>query len=210
MPYNAIVKKTIARVREKGWEMDVLAPDHGPLIRAEGVGRIIGMWDEWADQKPVNKAIVVFDTMWQNTAKMAHAIGEGLTAGGADARVMSLAASHRSDVATEALDAGAIVVGSPTLNNNMFPTVADMLTYLKGLKPKNKIGAVFGTYGWSGEAVGQIEAVLRDMKVEIVREGLKVKYGPKAAELDGCRQLGLDVAARLKEVTAGQAARATL
>jgi flavorubredoxin len=210
MPYDPIVKKAVAKVREKGWAIDVLAPDHGPVFRGDGIRKIIGMWDAWADQKPANKAIVVFATMWQNTARMGHAIGEGLAAGGADARVMDLAASHRSDVATEALDAGAIIVGSPTLNNNMFPTVADTLTYLKGLKPRNKIGAAFGVYGWSGEAVGQIEGLLREMRVDILREGLKVKYSPKAAQLDECKRFGLEVAAKLKEITGGAALKAAL
>ena len=110
----------------------------------------------WAAQQPTNKAVVVYDTMWQSTAAMARAIGEGLTAGGTTTKLMPLKSCHRSDVATEILDAGAVLVGSPTINNNIFPTVADTLTYLKGLKPQNMTGAVFGSYGWSGEAVKQI------------------------------------------------------
>jgi flavorubredoxin len=82
----------------------------------------------------------------------------------------------RSNVATEILDAGAVVVGSPTLNNNMYPTVADLLVYLKGLKPKNLVGAAFGSYGWSGEAVGQVRGMLEEMKIDLVDEGLRIKF----------------------------------
>jgi len=98
------------------------------------------------------------------------------------------------------LGAGALLVGSPTLNNNLFPTVADALTYLKGLKPRNLIGAAFGSYGWSGEAVGQVEDVLRGMKVELVGESVKAKYVPDDEALGRCHSLGVLVAERLKEL----------
>jgi flavorubredoxin len=115
------------------------------------------------------------------------------------AKVMPLSSCHRSDVATEILDAGALLVGSPTMNNNMFPTVSDVLTYLKGLKPKNLIGDAFGSYGWSGEAVKQIQSVLEEMKVDIVGDAVKARYVPDDAALAECRSLGELVAAKVKE-----------
>ena len=87
---------------------------------------------------------------------MALAIADGLIKEGISTKVLNLRYSHRSEVMTEVLDAKAIICGTSTLNNNMLPRMADMLTYMKGLKPVNRIGAVFGSYGWSGEAVGQV------------------------------------------------------
>jgi flavorubredoxin len=130
---------------------------------------------------------------------MAQAIGEGLASGGADVKVIPLRASHRSDIATEILDAGALLVGSPTINSNMFPTVADTLTYLRGLKPQNLIGAAFGSYGWSGEAVGQVEEALSAMKVELIGEGIKARYVPDDDALEQCLSLGNLVAAELNK-----------
>jgi flavorubredoxin len=72
---------------------------------------------------------------------------------------------------TDVLDAAAVVVGSPTLNNQMFPTVADVLVYMKGLKPANKIGGAFGSYGWSGESVKLVAAELAAMKFEMIEAG---------------------------------------
>jgi flavorubredoxin len=112
--------------------------------------------------------------------------------------MMSLDVSHRSDVATELLDAGALVVGSPTMNNQIYPTVADLMTYLRGLKPRNRIGATFGSYGWSGEAVKHLDQLMQDMKVELVQEGLRVKYVPDDDALAGCHALGVRVAETLK------------
>jgi len=96
-------------------------------------------------------------------------------------------------VATELLEAGALIVASPTINNQVFPTVADLLTYLEGLKPKNLVGAAFGSYGWSGEAVAKIEEWLGRMKVDLVAEGVKARYVPDAEALAACRTLGQTV-----------------
>jgi flavorubredoxin len=98
---------------------------------------------------------------------------------------------------TEALDAGAILVGSPTLNNGLFPTVSDFLTYMKGLKPQNKIGAAFGSYGWSGEAPKLITRELEEMKFNVIDPGIKVQYVPDQQALETCRALGKKIAAEL-------------
>lgn len=197
LPLSALVTKLLKRVGELNLPIDIIACDHGPIWRQD-LDKIIGWYSEWAQQKPTNKAVVVFDTMWYSTAKMAEAIAEGLMAGGAKPKLMPLKSNHRSNVATEILDAGALVVGSPTLNNNMYPTVADLLTYLKGLKPKNLVGAAFGSYGWSGEAVGQVRGMLEEMKIDLVDEGLRVKFVPNDDALQQCFDLGLRVAEKTK------------
>jgi flavorubredoxin len=98
--------------------------------------------------------------------------------------------SHRSDIMTDVLDSAAVVVGSPTLNNQMFPTVADLLVYMKGLKPVNKIGGAFGSYGWSGEAVKQVMAELAGMKFNMIDAGPRLQYVPAAEGLEACIQYG--------------------
>jgi flavorubredoxin len=197
LPMSALVTKLIKKVGELNLPIEIIACDHGPIWRRD-LDKIIGWYGKWAEQKPTNKAVVVFDTMWFSTAKMAEAIAEGLMAGGAQPKLMPLKSNHRSNVATEIMDAGALVVGSPTLNNNMYPTVADLLTYLKGLKPKNLVGAAFGSYGWSGEAVGQVRGMLEEMKIDLVDEGLRVKFVPNDDALKQCYDLGLRVAEKTK------------
>jgi flavorubredoxin len=197
LPFSARVTKLLNKVGELGIQIDIIACDHGPIWRKD-LDKIIGWYSKWAQQKPTNKAVVVFDTMWFSTAKMAEAIAEGLLAGGAQPKIMPLKANHRSNVATEILDAGALLVGSPTLNNNMYPTLADLLIYLKGLRPKNLVGAAFGSYGWSGEAVGQIREMMEAMKVELV-DSVRVKYVPGDDALGQCVELGRSVAAKLIE-----------
>jgi flavorubredoxin len=110
---------------------------------------------------------------------------------------MHLRSWHRSDIITEVLDAGAIVVGSPTLNNGLFPTIADFLTYLKGLKPKNKIGAAFGSFGWSGEAPKLIQQELEAMKFDVIDTPLKIQYIPDAKGIEACHELGKKISKAL-------------
>jgi len=200
MPYSPQVLKLLEDVKKSGLDIRIVAPDHGP-VRRRKIGAIIESYEQWARQRPSKKAIVLYDTMWHSTELMARAIEEGLTQGGAQVKVMSMHSSHRSDAAYEILDAGALVAGSPTLNNNIFPSMADVMTYLKGLRPQNLIGAAFGSYGWSGESPGQIGDMLAEMKVDLVAEPLKVKYVPDGDDLKRCVALGRKVAKKLKEVT---------
>ena len=130
---------------------------------------------------------------------MAKAIAESMATEGVRVKILSMNDVHRSEVAYEVMEAGALIVGSPTLNNNMLPQMADVMTYLKGLKPANLIGAAFGSYGWSGESVKDLEAILREMKVEIAAGPISVKHAPKSDVLDQCQALGKAVAVQLRE-----------
>ncbi|MCD6405902.1 MAG: flavodoxin domain-containing protein [Planctomycetes bacterium] len=199
LPYSALVGNLLAKIADLGIEIDILAPDHGPIWRRE-IETILNLYSKWAVQKPARKAVIVYDTMWHSTEKMALAIGEGLAEGGISVRMLSLGTARRSDVITEMLDAGALLVGSPTLNNQMFPTVADILCYMKGLKPKNLVGAAFGSYGWSGEGARQVADILQSMGVDLVGEPLAVQYVPDGRALAECRALGLEIASRLDKI----------
>ena len=201
LPLSALIPKAIERASKLG-PIKVIAPSHGPIWRSRWP-RIVELYSAWAAGQRTEKAVVIYDTMWQSTALMARAVVEGLTAGGVVAKLMPLRACHRSDVAAEILDAGALVVGSPTLNNGIFPTVADVLSYLRGLKPRGLIGAAFGSYGWGGEAIGQLETALTEMKVELAGEAVKAVYVPDASVFARCSALGQLVAQRLREKKAG-------
>ncbi|MBN1636044.1 MAG: flavodoxin domain-containing protein [Deltaproteobacteria bacterium] len=198
LPYSPLVLNLLEQVKNAGLDIRIIAPDHGPIWRKD-LGRILEFYQQWANQKPANKAVVLYDTMWHSTEKMARAIEEGLRGGGAKAKVMSMGAHHRSEVVYELLDAGALIAGSPTLNNNILPSMADVLTYLKGLKPKNLVGAAFGSYGWSGESPAHLNDILVEMKVELVSDPVKVKYVPDHDSLVLCYNLGQKIAEKLKE-----------
>ncbi|PKN10276.1 MAG: MBL fold metallo-hydrolase [Deltaproteobacteria bacterium HGW-Deltaproteobacteria-7] len=196
LPYSPVVLKTLDKVAASGMKIKVIAPDHGPVWRKD-IGWIIDLYKKWASQKPTAKAVVVYATMWHSTEKMAGAISEALAQAGVKVKLLSMNETHRSEVIYEVLDAGALIVGSPTLNNNILPQMADVMTYLKGLKPANKIGAAFGSYGWSGESVKHLEAMLKEMKVEIAAESIAVKNVPDDDVLRKCHEMGKAIAAEL-------------
>jgi flavorubredoxin len=187
--YATHIEKLIRQVAEMKLDLRMICPDHGVIWRSEP-GKIVKAYLDWCRQEPEKKAVVIYDTMWHSTEKMAEAVNAGIMAEGVSSKPMNLRTWHRSEVMTEVFDAKAVVVGSPTLNNNLFPTVADFLCYMKGLKPKNKIGAAFGSYGWSGEAVKLIENELTDMKIELAQPGLKVQFVPEKPVLDACHEFG--------------------
>jgi len=201
LPYSPIVLKALDKVAASGLKIKIIAPDHGPIWRKD-IGRIIELYKQWALQKPTAKAVVVYATMWHSTEKMAEAISESLAQAGVKVKLFSMNETHRSEVVYEVLDAGALIVGSPTLNNNILPQMADVMTYLKGLKPANLIGAAFGSYGWSGESVKHLEAILKEMKVEIAAESVSVKNVPDSDVLEKCHELGKTIAAELIKRTA--------
>ena len=150
------------------------------------------------------KALIIYDTMWESTRMMAKAIAEGLHDQGVEYKMLDLQVNHRSDVMTDVLESSALVLGSSTLNNGMLPRMADFLMYMRGLKPTNKIGAAFGSYGWSGEAVKMMNDVLKDVKITICHEGLRMQYVPEHAQLNECVELGRTVGKAMQAFLAGE------
>lgn len=187
--YSVKIQKLIESVKEQGLSFDMICPDHG-IIWRNNPASIIDLYAKWSRHEAEKKAVVIYDTMWHSTEVMAESIVKGLSKEGVHARPLSLSKWHRSDVMTEVMDAKAIIVGSPTLNNNLFPSVSDFLTYMKGLRPKDKIGAAFGSYGWSGEAVRLINNELEAMKFDMVDPGLRIQYVPDQDGIEAGFQLG--------------------
>ena len=206
MHLGSHITKTLDKLDSLGLPLTVLAPDHGPIYRTpEDIQWIVGQYRKWVDMPPTNKAVVVYDTMWGSTATMARAIAEGIIAGGGEVKMMSLAESHRSDLVTELLEAGALVVGSPTMNNQLFPSLGDAMTYVTGLRPKNLVGACFGSYGWSGEAAKILKGMLDDLSIPLVADPLRINYVPDEVALTQCRDLGKTIAQAMADRLAGVA-----
>ncbi len=196
LPFVNIIPRAIKKL--SGLSIKMIANDHGPIWRKDPA-RVINWYTEWSKMEPTMKAVIVYSTMWGSTARMAAAVTDGLIERGASVKVMPLSGNHRSDIATEVLDAGALLVGSPTINSEIYPRVGDILFYLKGLKRKNLVGDAFGSYGWSGGTVKEIRSYLDDLKIELVREDdLQHKYVPGREALMECRKLGLETAEKMK------------
>ncbi|MGV1100209.1 FprA family A-type flavoprotein [Thiovibrio sp. JS02] len=199
MIFSPIVQKLLAQVREMGLAIEMIAPDHGVIWR-KSPQRILEAYDHWSRQETKSKAVIIYDTMWHSTEKMAKSVMNSLLANGiTHVKMLHARKNHRSDIITEVLDARAVLLGSPTLNNNIMPAMADIITYMKGLRPKNKIGAAFGSFGWSGEAVKHLADHMAEMGFTLVHEGIKIKNVPDHDALKNCAELGNLVAAAMKK-----------
>jgi len=198
LPYSDIVLRFLDQVKKMGLSPRIIAPDHGFIWR-KNPSEIVELYAQWASQKPTNKVVVVYDTMWGSTDMMARQIADGLRAGGTTVKVLSMHKCDRSEVALELLHAGALVVGSPVLNSQIFPAMADVLCYLKGLRKKGLIGAAFGSYGWNGAPIDELSKTLESMQVELVAPAVKAPFVPDENIKKSCWELGVQISQRLAE-----------
>ena len=180
-------------------DIEIVAPDHGPIWRNGDHVKALQLYREFAEQKPEKRAVVLFDTMWHSTESMASAIAEGLISEGISTEVINLHSCERSEAITKIMGSGILAVGTPTINNNMYPSLGDILTYMRGLKPKIAVGGSFGSFGWSGEGAKQVAEALTNMNIEQPREVLAVKYVPDTEALENCRNWGKSLAEALKQ-----------
>ncbi len=200
LPYSPQVLKALDAVVSMKLDIDMIAPDHGLIFRKkECIAYILDMYRQMAEQKMQKRAIVVYDTMWKSTEKMALAIASGFEESGVPCIPINMQRSHHSDVMTALADASAVVVGSPTHNNTLMPGIADVLTYMKGLRPQNRIGAAFGSYGWSGEGAKHVYEWLAGMNFEMIGDPLAAQFVPKHDKLKECYDLGAEIAGILKK-----------
>jgi flavorubredoxin len=192
-PLAPLILKKVDEVVKMGIPIDMIGPSHG-LIWRKDPGRIIQAYVEWSQGKAKRKIIIIYDTMWGSTESVGKAILKGLIEEGAEVKLLHLRSNHRSDIIEEMLEAKGILLGSPTLNNGMFPTMGDFLTYMKGLRPKGKIFGLFGSYGWGGGAIKEMRKNLGEEKFEVWENELGIQYIPDPEEIKSAIQFGREFA----------------
>ncbi len=180
MPFGTQAMKALAIV--EGLDIEMIAPSHGVIWRSY-VKEIIAEYHRFASGITDDTALVIYDSMWHSTESMAHSIAEGFDRRGTNVLLLDLKENELSDIITEVLAAKYLVIGSPTLNNNILPNVAALLSYLKGLQPKGKKGFAFGSYGWGGQSAGIVNLALEELGVEILMEPVKINYIPSKEQL---------------------------
>lgn len=160
LPYSKQVQKVLDSV--SSLEINMIAPSHG-LIWTEHIPEILNAYKIWSNNITDNRnALIIYDTMWNSTEKIAFTIAEAFENKGIKAKIRNLQHTHISDIMTEVMDAKYICVGSPTINSSILPTVAAFMSYLQCLAPKNRIGLAFGSYGWSGQSIPMLHKMLGD------------------------------------------------
>ena len=198
MPFAPLITRKIQEVVQMGIPIDIIAPSHG-IIWRKNPTQIIKAYLDWSSgAASKNKVAIVFDTMWGSTDKMARAIAEGVSSQGIEAKLLKLRASDNTEAVTEVLESKAVLVGSPTLNNGMFPTLGSFLTYVTGLKPKGKLWGFFGSFGWGGGAVRGMVETAKKAGFEVYEPSIEIKYVPDDADLKKCFEFGQQFAQKIK------------
>jgi len=196
-PYSDKIIRKIEEVVAMNLPIKMIAPSHGVIWRKDPL-QIVTKYMEWARQKPEPTAVVVYATMWNATERMAKAIAEGLIEAGVETRVYHAALTDGNDLMVEIFKSKLLVFGSSTHNNGILPSMAKMLEEMRGLRFKNKIGATFGSYGWSGESIKDMEEAFKRASIPLVREGIRFKWQPTEDDLNLCRAYGRELAVAVK------------
>ena len=181
-------------------KIEIIAPAHGQIWTDPM--KIIEAYSNWATGKCKNKVTVVYDTMHGSTQKMAHALVEGIMSEDVDVFTYFLHEDERSEIVKDILDSKAVLFGVPTIFNNPFPSIGDLIYYLGSLRfdrPQiKKLALIFGSYGWSKGGIHKLADDIENCGFEIF-DKLEVNFVPKGDELDKCYEMGKNLAVELKK-----------
>ena len=178
-PFAMVLKKKLEEIEALGLTFDIIAPSHGAIWREDPM-QIVRKYAEWADAYKEDQVTVVYDTMWEGTAKLAHRIAEEIKNQSPDTvvKVFNAAKADKNEIMTEVFRSRAVAVGSPTVSNSILSGIAGWLEFLKQLKFRNKRAAAFGCYGWSGESVRILKERLKDAGFNVIEEEVRSLWNP--------------------------------
>ena len=196
-PLGSVILKKIEEVGKLKIPIKMIAPSHGVIWRRDP-GKIINSYISWAKGETKNKVVIVYESMWGATEKMARKIAQGIAAAGLEVKLYDVAQSDRTEIITQMLSAKGFLFGSSTHDNDMLPNIAAFLEIVKGLKPKGRLASFFGSYGWAGGAVKEMQETLKDSGIDFTIPGVSFKYVPDQAELESCAEFGSKFAQALK------------
>ncbi|MFA5101229.1 MAG: flavodoxin domain-containing protein [Candidatus Omnitrophota bacterium] len=196
-PLGSVIARKIDEVVKMNIAVSMIAPSHGLIWRANPM-QVVQQYAGWAKQDPGAAAVIVYETMWRATEKMARKIAEGVTDAGVPVKLYNIAESDRTEVIADMLEAKGFLFGSSTHDNDMLPNIAGFLELVKGFKPKNRLSSAFGSYGWAGGAVKEMEGVLKEAGIELALPGISFKFLPDETEYQQCYSFGRSFGELLK------------
>ncbi len=196
LPFSPLVIRKIEEVVKLGIPIKMIAPSHGIIWRKDP-GKIIEAYLSWARNETKTKVVIAYETMWKSTEIMAKRIADGIASTGVELVIADVAETDNTNIIKEMLDAKGYLIGSSTHGNDMLPQLAGFLAFLKDMKPKGRLGAAFGSYGWAGGAAKNIENKLKEMGVEPVLPLIQCQFVPDKEEMQKLFEYGVEFAKRL-------------
>lgn len=196
-PLSPVILKKIQDIQKLNLPIKMIAPSHGIIWRKDP-GKIINSYISWAKGETKNKVVIVYETMWGATAKMAEKIASGIANQGIEVKLYDVTQSDRTEIITQMLTAKGFLFGSSTHDNDMLPNLAAFLEIVKGVKPKARQISFFGSYGWAGGAVSEMQDLLKNSTASFELSGIAFKYVPDKVEMESCFEFGSNFARLIK------------
>ena len=196
-PFTRLIERKIADLLALDLPINIIAPSHGVIWRENPV-QIVKKYLEWSKDYNDGSVAIIYDCLYEATKDIAGAIAQGLANKGVRYKISNAGNSDISDLISDLFCAGGMIIGSSTINNTMHRSIAGLLDDIRGHKLKGKLGASFGSYGWSGEAPKLVAEELTRAGVKLFGEPIRIQYAPDAAELKECIAFGEQFADALK------------
>ncbi len=184
----------------EGVSIEMVAPSHG-LIWRKHPERIIELYQKWSGhyQSPAEVGITaLFGTMYRNTEHALSAALDGIASESVPVKVHDVRKAHISHILPDLWTQRGVLVAAPTYEGGMFPSMADALTMADRKRVKNKKAAYLGSFAWSGGAEKEFERFAEKMEWDVLNS-FGFIGGPKGADLDRARELGVQLARAVKE-----------
>jgi flavorubredoxin len=196
-PLGPVILKKIEEVQKSNLPIKMIAPSHGVIWRKDPM-QIVNKYAYWAKNEVTPKVVITYESMWGSTEKMARLIADGLMDTGVSVKIFDVATSDRTEIIKEMLEAKGFIFGSSTHDNSMLPAMAGFLEFVRGLLAKNRVAFAFGSFGWAGGAVKEIEESIAKAGIGLAFPGIGVKYVPDENEVKKCYDFGKSFAAKIK------------
>ena len=178
-PYSQMVARKLNEIKAMNLDIDMIAPSHGAIWRDNPI-QIIDLYSKWSSGYSEDMISIVYDTMWDGTKKLAHRIADKIKSISPDTvlKIFSVSKQDKNDIMTDIFKSKAVIVGSPTVCNDIMASMTGFLAFLKQLKFKNKKAMVFGCYGWSGEGNKILRSKMEEAGFKVIDSEVKSFWNP--------------------------------
>lgn len=194
-PFKKNVLQAIEKIRPLK-KLEVICTSHGPILR-ENIWKYVDTYEEWSkvvlEALRGRKALIAYVTSYGYTREAANAIADGIRETGAEAELVDVSEYKISELVEKLEESKALIIGSPTINQDAVKPVWDFLSEVSPIVNRGKIALAFGSYGWSGESVPLLTDRLKGLKFKVIDQGLKIHFRASEEELQRCREIGREI-----------------
>ncbi len=196
--YGSSVQTALKKL--SGVEIELLCSTHGPVWTKNGsINEVISLYDKLSKYEANSGLVIVYGSMYGNTAELADAIAASASQNGVkDIVIHNVSKSHESDIIRDVFKYKGLIIGSPTYNNNLYPAVENILSSLQGRNLKNRFFGYFGGFSWSDATERLLKSFAEEMKFEIVADPVVIKQGMIDDAYEKAIKLGIMMAQKLK------------